>query len=162
MPDAMVSLANITLGSAVSSVSFGSIPATFRDLRLVAQYKDTTDGVQGIIRINGDSGSNYANTGMSGYSSVSAGSWSNTAARVQAIAYTGVATADFCFLETDFFDYAQTNKQKSILSRSSHPGEVGATVSRWANTAAITSIVVLPEAGNFAVGSNFCLYGVVA
>lgn len=162
MANAMVALANLTLGSAQSTVTFSSIPATYRDLRLVVQYKNTNDGIQAMIRVNGDSGTNYSSVGMAGYGASSASSWSNNITRIQAINYTGVLNSEFCLLEMDFMDYSVTDKQKTILTRSNHSGEVDALASRWANTAAITSILLLPETGTFASGSTFALYGIAS
>jgi len=108
MAAAMVALANLTLGSAQSTVTFGSIPATYKDLRLVVQYKNTNDGIQAMIRVNADSGTNYVNLGMGGYASTSASSWSNTINRIQSVNYTGFLNSEFCLLEMDFMDYSAT------------------------------------------------------
>jgi hypothetical protein len=59
-------------------------------------------------------------------------------------------------------DYSATDKHKSALTRTTHTSQsvVEALASRWANTAAITSLAV--SGGTFNVGSTFALYGIVA
>jgi hypothetical protein len=53
-----IPLATVTLGSADSSVTFSSIPATYRDLILVLNgTRSTTSGVR--ARANADAGANY-------------------------------------------------------------------------------------------------------
>jgi hypothetical protein len=161
MPEAMVSLATTVLASAVSSVTF-SVPSGYRDLQIIAQYKNTDNGIQAMVRLNGDTATNYFNVGMAGYSTSSVASWSNNISRIQVISYTGVSSSEFCLLEMDFLDYQASDKQKTILTRSNHSGEVDAVASRWASTSAITSIVLLPETNTFAAGSTFELFGVIA
>jgi hypothetical protein len=65
-------------------------------------------------------------------------------------------------------DYSATDKHKSVLVRAnsdapSQNGVVAAVAGRWASTSAVTSVVLLPEVGpNFASGSTFNLFGVIA
>jgi hypothetical protein len=54
-------LANLTLGTAASSITFSNIPATYRDLILItsARSSTTATGVDAIfLRYNSDTGSN--------------------------------------------------------------------------------------------------------
>jgi hypothetical protein len=62
-------------------------------------------------------------------------------------------------------DYSATNKHKTVLVRADNANSITmAHAARWANTSAITSIVLtsFEGAGNFAIGSTFSLYGVIA
>jgi hypothetical protein len=65
-------------------------------------------------------------------------------------------------------DYSATDKHKTVLVRAntnapSVSGVVYASAGRWASTSAVTSLVLLPEVGpNFAIGSTFNLFGVIA
>ena len=52
-------LANVTLGAAASSVTVGSIPATYRDVICVVVAEGSTT-LQGRIRLNSDTGSAYS------------------------------------------------------------------------------------------------------
>ena len=164
MPNAMVPLSNITLGSTQASVTFSSIPtgATYRDLFLVAQYKNTNAGIQAMIRVNSDASTIYNNVGVAGYST-SIGTWANAlTGRIQAMNFTGALNTEFTLLQMNFMDYAQVDREKVILLRSNHSGEIDAMISKYPSTAAINSITLLPETGTFAAGSTFALYGIVS
>jgi len=58
-------IATQTLGSSVSTVTFSSISGTYTDLVLIAQ-PIASAGVDLELRFNGDSGSNYSCTQLSG------------------------------------------------------------------------------------------------
>jgi len=62
MTDTYRPLATITLGSTASSITFSSIPATYRDLIIVGNPL----GAEAAARFNGDSGSNYNGVQMWG------------------------------------------------------------------------------------------------
>jgi len=166
MAAALVPLQNITLGSAQSSVTFASIPTTgFRDLRLVVSAKPTGTGYPAVGgRYNSDTGSNYTFVRMTGNGS-SAGSLASSAtynswASTYGLGPVAGAISNFII---DVLDYAATDKHKTSLARANTPNDgVEASASRWANTAAVTSITLLTTADTFAVGSTFALYGVVA
>jgi len=69
MASAMVALATTTLGSAASSITFGSIPATYRDLRIVVSVRsDSVNSpyAQCRLQFNADTGSNYPTVEMTG------------------------------------------------------------------------------------------------
>jgi hypothetical protein len=64
-------------------------------------------------------------------------------------------------LALQIFDFAQTDKHKSFLSRTDVANlETAAQAGRWASTSAITSILIYVAADNFAAGSTFSLYGI--
>lgn len=166
MANAMVALANLTIGTPQATVTFASIPTSgYRDLRLVATYGLSVTGKQVYFRVNSDSGTNYNAVGMTGYGASSTISWTQTnQTQFTTMVATGLATGDLSLLTVDFMDYAQTNKHKSTILRSNHPGEVTSLAGRWASTSAITTIQLLPESGggNFVAGSTFTLYGIVS
>ena len=150
-----IPLANLTLGSTASSVTFSSIPATYRDLILVHNGALTnTDNI--VWRANGDTGSNYSIVQGLG---VSSGTSSNSSAsRTSGLA--GSSYTQQSANITQWLDYSATDKHKTSLGRANSPtSEVGMSASRWANTAAITSLTLL---GAFASGNTFSLYGVIA
>jgi hypothetical protein len=148
-----------TLGSSASSVTFSSIDQTFGDLVLVINAVFTNDGRALYIRLNSDTGNNYNQVEIQGTGS-SASSGSNTnISTFQVDGYQRLATATI-------FDYATTNKHKSVLSRSASGSSsfpaVRAAAHRWASTAAVTSITVQLNADNLETGSTIYLYGIEA
>lgn len=162
MAKAMVALANITLGSAQATVTFSSIPATYRDLRLVVDVLNTTSSNQTNIQLNGDTGSNYSRLIMAGQAASGASSASATGTSIVCMNWSAPDNATRVLMTADFMDYSATDKQKTILLRSNHGNEVDAVAARWTSTSAITSIKLYPDSSTFAAGSTFSLYGVVA
>jgi hypothetical protein len=144
-------LATVTLASTAASVTFSSIPATYRDLILVVRGT-LTSGV-GSIRFNGDSGANYTRVGMYGDGSTAA-SYSGTSAEIFNSPITDIM---------NIMDYSATDKHKTYIARDSNSASlVVAQAGRWANTAAITTVALISPSSTFGVGSTFSLYGVIA
>ena len=162
MANAMVALANLTLSSAQATITFGSIPATYRDLRLVISNKMVNNGASCDLRVNNDSGSNYANIYV--YALGSGGGTSGVATTSYGyVDVLGSDTTSPSVFTVDIMDYAATDKHKSILSRGANPTNgVQMSAIRWASTSAITSITLSTGSGNYAAGSTFALYGIVS
>jgi hypothetical protein len=154
-------LATVTLGTATGSVTFSSIPATYRDLILVFNGTSTNTDIASLqVRINADSGTNYSGVFMTGFSGGAvSSSFTDSGAVVGFTQNTGAVNI------AQFMDYSATDKHKTILSRQNAAtgSLVRAIAMRWANTAAITSLLCRVDTGvNFNSGSTFSLYGVIA
>jgi len=160
-----IPLQTITLGSAASSVTFASIPQTYRDLVLVMEASPTDTSFPSVIGLlNDDSGSNYPHVRMFGSGS-SAGSAASTLAYLAlGINYgLGNTTASRFILNTTIMDYSATDKHKTALSRSGTSTHgVEALAARWASNNAVTSFKVYIAVSNFAIGSTFSLYGIAS
>jgi hypothetical protein len=158
-------LATVTLGASASSVTFSSIPATYRDLIIVDSSRSarvsTVDFL--LFRVNGDTGSNYSRVAMYNVSNTPT-SVAQTLTVFTADTRTAAnSTANtFGIGVSQIMDYSATDKHKTVLIRTSAPNFTYASANRWANTAAITSINLFMENGNIAAGSTFSLYGVIA
>jgi hypothetical protein len=155
-------LANVTLGSAASSVTFSSISATYRDLICVVVAAGSTT-LQGRIRLNGDTGNNYNYQRMSGSGSAAtaAAAASQSSGFLSAIAQ--ATTTGALQMDINIMDYSATDKHTTIISRADQAANgTEAFLNRWANTAAVTSVEILTSTGNWAAGSTFALYGVIA
>jgi len=162
MANSHVLIQSQTLSGTSSQVDFNSVSG-YRDLRLVATILLSTNGTQSWVRINGDTGSNYSENGATGYGASSYVGWADaTATKITTMRATGLASGNYQLLTVDIMDASATDKHKTVLARSNHPGEVSMLSSRWANTAAVTSVSLLPETGTFAAGSTFVLYGVAS
>jgi hypothetical protein len=155
-------LATVTLATTTSSVTFGSIPATYRDLILVCSFAYPGSNASYVaLRFNGDSGGNYNRVSMEGNGST-ASSFSESGASAGFI-FGGFLNTNPTSVLTQIMDYSATDKHKTYLSRgNSSSAVVGALAGRWANTAAITSVQVIPTLNNFYSGTTISLYGVIA
>jgi hypothetical protein len=163
-----IPIASQTLGSSASSVTFSSIPTTLngktlRDLVVVVSAKPVASGDYFM--------QTQFNSNTSGYLVVIA---EGTPGGVASVTQSGSSlyfinnTSDFNSVAgglttLQIFDYAQTNKHKSVLARLNNPGSYPSVLmgaGRWANTAAITSMVLTLTGTSFAAGSTFSLYGI--
>jgi hypothetical protein len=152
-------LATVTLGTATSSVTFSSIPATYRDLVVVITGTVTSNG-NVFLRLNADSASNYSYVFMLG---VGSGSGSSAAATTTSLLGGGFNTSSVSQSIFQVMDYSATDKHKTALNRTDEPAQATyAWASRWANTAAVTSVLVGNQNGSFAAGSTFALYGIAS
>ena len=160
-------LATVTLGSSASSVTFSSIPATYRDLILVSSVACTSTGDTMRLRFNGDTGNNYNWVFMNGTGSTVTSSQQSNQNQLDFSAFVGIPTVVGRYNNIlQIQDSSATDKHKTILSRTNQDGDTfpgtTALAGRWANTSAITSINVFTSTFNFIAGSRFDLYGVIA
>ncbi len=155
-------LANITLGSSQASVTFSNISQAYRDLVVVVVAKGTSAF---YVRFNGDTTSNaYFDVSMEG---TGVGTASNTAANNGFFVPANSATnnpfngSTIANWTGNVMDYSTTDKHKTMLSRFNRvDGSVIASAERWANSSALTSIVLIGN--NWTSGDTFALYGVSA
>ena len=166
------SISTVTVSSSTSSITFSSIPATFKHLqvRAITRNTRTSDraGSPGI-QLNGDTGSNYFYHRLYGDGTTAAVDSSTSTSRIFSIGMpTDLNTSGIFGAQIwDILDYANTNKNKTVRvftgfdnNRTSDTGAVGLTSGAWNNTSAITSITIFPNVDNWAVGSTFALYGI--
>jgi hypothetical protein len=160
---AYTSLANVTLGSSATTVTFSSISQAYRDLVLIVDGNSTsTTGF--FFRVNADTGSNYAFVSMQGNGSGADSGSSASQTRILNYWSSGSTSSASRNLWTiNFMDYSATDKHKSGLTRSDFPADITeAKAFRWANTAAITSILISTASGSLAANTTFALYGIAA
>jgi hypothetical protein len=157
-------IATTTLGSAAASYTFSSIPSTYTDLVLIQNPSGTTTNGQDVgLRFNGDSGTNYSRTALSGNgtSAVSPRQSNQTYAYLTYNGYpSGSVPMNFI---SNIQNYSNSTTYKTVLSRSNNASTgLDANVNLWRNTAAITQIDIYCITGTFGVGSTFTLYGIAA
>lgn len=155
-------LANITLGANVATVTFSSIAQTYRDLVLVMNGKSSTTNYLGI-RFNSDSSATNYSIEMFGDGTSASSNALNGTNFLYLQNNTPWNTGALGVITANIFDYSQTDKHKTVLSRSSKSDtSTQALAGRWANTLAITSITVLANTGQLAAGTTLALYGIAA
>lgn len=158
----------VTTGSQ-STISFTSIPATFRSLQLVVTGRSTTAAavIDVALQFNGDVGANYDTAQTNRFATnVNRGS---TSLKVGVIAAASQAAGVACSFVSYIPDYRGTAFQKTVSSMSalkvgvSSDNEITgyyAIGGFWRSTAAISSILLAPAAGNFVDGTVASLYGI--
>lgn len=155
------SISTVTVGSGGSTtISFTSIPSTYKHLQIRAMTNGTTS-FNPTITFNGDSGSNYAWHYMDGNgSSATSGAGSSQAYMISGGAS---STANvFAGHIMDILDYGNVNKYKTmrILSGADKngSGNIDLLSGLWMSTSAISSLTI--AGGTFNQYSTFALYGV--
>ena len=166
------SIATVTVGGGGSStVSFTSIPSTYKHLQIRGISRDTSSTYASsdlVMQFNSDTGNNYSFHRLYGTGS-SAAADSGVSASYMNLGQesTAASTASFFGASViDILQYANTNIYKTarcltgIDLNGGADGRVMLTSGNWRDTAAVTSIVLKPVSGNFAQYSSFALYGI--
>jgi hypothetical protein len=167
----MQRISSQTLVSTAASITFSSIPGTYKHLLLVAQQRGTTatTALDAAMQFNGDTGANYLTTRLYNNSS-------STAASLEATGQTNIVIGGipgssaganaFGDAHITIPNYAGSNDKGIvytsgfITANSAGGGSVQTGHGAWFSTAVITSITVFPTAGSYAAGTIFTLYGV--
>ena len=156
-------IATTTLGSTASEVNFTSISGSYTDLVIVVNGSTTT-GKEFAVQFNGDTGSNYSRTILSGTGSA-ANSNRQTSQTVLSLNFYGnMSAAQPNTTIVSIQNYSNSTTYKSVLARANDATSgLDAIVGLWRSTSAITSIKCLPySAGTFASGLMITLYGIAA
>jgi hypothetical protein len=162
------SIATYTLGSAQSSVTFSSIPSTYKQLQLRLIARASGSGGSFVsLKVNGDtSNGNYARHLLVG-DGANANAYANvgTATNLGKIADSSNSANIFGTFVLDILDYTNTNKNTTFRSLGGFDGNGGGEVDFnsivWLNTSAISSITLTEVFGtNFTANSQFALYGI--
>jgi len=157
------------VSSSVASVTFSSIPSTFRHLQLRVAGRGEQSAASISIRLtaNSDSGANYASHYIfgDGSSVYSVGLPSETYASLGFIPAAQMASSVFGASIIDVLDYSKTTKNKTFRALNGFKdntfptNRVALHSALWASTSAINSLSLVAQSGNWAVGSRFSLYG---
>jgi len=151
-----------------ASLSFTSIPSTYKHLQIRGLSRDGADSAV-VAQFNSDTGTgNYAQHRLYGNGATitadgyASGTFAFGFAMVSLT--NGVPASTYATMITDIADYASTTKNKTVRSffgqDQNGSGIVGLASSLWLNTAAITTILLRPYSGTFAAGTTFSLYGI--
>ena len=167
-PYAYKSIATANGTGSSTTISFTSIPSTYTHLQIRGFVHSTrTVGTDAGITmtVNSDSASNYSWHRLSGDGATASAS----AGISQTAFYNDDITADngnsstYAAFIVDIFDYANTNKYKTL--RSLHgfdkngSGQVKILSGNWRSTSAISSISFVTDTA-FTTASRIALYGI--
>jgi hypothetical protein len=160
------------LGSSQASVVFSSLgtySSTYKHLQVRYTVRSTRTGIDSsalAIRLNGDTGSNYASHVLRGNgSNVASGAATSTASpEIGNSIPAALATANsFAAGVVDVLDPYSASKNTTVrnLGGATTPAYVHLSSVLWNNTAPITSIQFYDvTAANLLTGSRFSLYGI--
>lgn len=153
-------------GTSTTSITFSSISNAYTDLVIVIGNGGASGDVQPGLRFNGDSGSNYSFTNLSGNGSTTSSSSAKNDTDIQLGYYDYLANGTNNYTGiVNIMNYSNSTTYKTVIQRGSNAATgTGVNVGLWRNTAAITSITILPSYGSsyFLAGTTFSLYGIRA
>jgi hypothetical protein len=161
------SIATATGTGASGTITFSSIPQTYRHLQLRITGRGSTGATGIYFQFNGDTAANYAQHYLyADGASVSAGAFTSTATPI--LSYLAPSTASASVYSAnvvDILDYTNANKNKTTRALNGYDnngsGFVQFTSGLWQSTAAITSITLVNSpSGNYATSTQFALYGI--
>ena len=118
------------------------------------------------MQFNSDTGTNYSDHFLLGTGAVTAANADVNSVKMPVVESSNSGTLANVFGATvlDILDYADTNKYKTVKSicgtDANGSGNIFLTSGSWRNTAAISTITIIPEKVSFVQYSSFALYGV--
>lgn len=164
------SIATNTLSSTQSSITFSSIPSTYKHLqvRLISKADAAGNGYSLIVSANSDTTvANYRSHYLEGNgSSASAGTYQSEGGAYFVGGSTGAGTDANWFGATifDILDYTNTNKNKTFRALTAHDrngaGNIHFSSAVWLNTGAINSLTFSLAGANMVAKTQFALYGI--
>jgi hypothetical protein len=162
-------ISSVTVGSGgAATMSFTSIPNTYTDLLIKMSGRSDAGSFPTYLRLNSDSGNNYTWVNLYGFSGVA---YSDTSGGNINYAWGGYTNASsltastFSNSEIYIPNYAGSNKKSAsadgVMETNAANGvSLGIGANLWNNTAAVTTITLLPSTGNFVQYSTAYLYGI--
>jgi hypothetical protein len=156
-----------------TTITFSSIPTTYRYLQLHSYFALTNNDTDITIRFNGDSGTNYTKSQFYSTGTQSGGATQGTTSARGLTSsagpvWYGSGTSGFVSTVSYIYDSNATDKVKtqhtltggSVDSAGTNQG-IFHRMGLWNNsTDAITSMVLTSSGGNIISGSHFALYGI--
>jgi hypothetical protein len=166
MANTFVKIASVTVGAGgAASIDFTSIPSTYTDLVLKISGRNTANSSIVDLTFNGST-SGYSYRGLYGNGSSAA---SNNGSSVASIALLALEVSTYTastFSNQEIYIPNYAGSQNKSVS-ADEVTENNATLSvaslyagLWDNSAAITSIKLDPDSGDFAQYSTATLYGI--
>tara|TARA_R110002126_G_scaffold265569_1_gene408742 strand:+ start:288 stop:851 length:564 start_codon:yes stop_codon:yes gene_type:complete len=167
-PSDYESIATVTVGTAVSSITFSSIAADWKHLQIrgIGHWSGTANTyANGQVQLNGDTGSNYAYHRLYGNGSAASADASTSTTKMNTPWFPDDTYSNtFGSIIIDILDYSSTNKYKTIRSLGGFDGNgsglVGLFSGLWMNTAAVTSFTISLPSYNLTTYSQLALYGI--
>ena len=155
------------ISSTVGSVTFNSIPSTYKHLELRFAILAGSSGGAPSVQLNGVTTSSYSKHGLFGNSNSvgSTGNFNQTNMTLGA-SNVGAHTTYPLVGIASFADYASSSKNKTMRSvtgisqTNSTNSQVDLFSGSFYSTSVISSILIGSGGGNFVSGSRFSLYGI--
>lgn len=171
VPPSFESIATLSGTGSSGTISFTSIPSTYKHLQIRAIARESSGGGSNDtflgLSFNGDSGNNYATHYLAGDGSSASASGAGTYPRI----FPGTAAQNSAPANTmavfvfDLLDYANTNKYKTTRALTGFDkngsGGIALTSGLWLSTSAVNRIDIYSKDGqSFTTSTTMALYGI--
>lgn len=163
---AFESIATTTLSTTTTNITFSSISSTYQHLQIRILSRASNASVDRAIslRLNGDTGANYAYHYVDGDGATASASGVASATSMVSIktagASAGTNTFGVCII--DIHDYASTTKTKTVRLLNGFDnngaGNVLIASGLWNSTSAVNSFTIVNT--SFLSGTTVALYGI--
>ena len=159
---AFESIATVSGNGSSTSLTFSSIPNTYKHLQIRAIGRNSS----GYIRFNSDTGSNYSRHWLRGNGTTASVNGAASQTEMYGFEFTdNTDTANIYGIGIiDIHDYASTTKNKTIRcltgADKNGSGNIYLYSGAWLNTNAITSITIYSPANAPTTDTTFALYGI--
>jgi hypothetical protein len=160
------SISTVTVGSGgQSTITFSSIPSTYKHLQIRAIAKSAGAFTQGRVKVNSDTSSVYTLHQITGNgSTVTSNGYANEAGPVTIPIRMPDTASIFGVIVMDILDYQNTNKFKTIRTLGgadlNGSGSMILSSNLFRSTSAISQLDFDGNGENFAQYSQFALYGI--
>jgi hypothetical protein len=165
------SIASATGTGSSATITFSSIPSTYKHLQIRWIARSTFSSSSAIaikVYVNSDTGANYAYHQIfgDGVSATATGSASQTEISLGgACAGNSMTSGIMGTGILDIADYASTSKTKTLrlttgIDSNTSAGSIRLSSALWNSTTAMSSISFETNNGNFGTTSTFALYGI--
>ena len=158
-PSSYESIASAT-PTGTGTVTFSSIPSGYSSLQ-IRGVVISADTDAYCVRLNTDTGANYARHRLLGTGAATAASGTTSTNQVQISNGTDTIPSPFI---VDVHDYASTTKYKTLRSLQgidqNGSGNVALYSGLWMSTSAVTSVTIFLNSGNYSTGTQISLYGI--
>ena len=168
-PSSYDSIATQIVGAGgATSVTFSSIPSTYKHLQIRAITRDN-GGVYNTYKVtyNGDTGSNYSVHAMYGQNINTVDQFGNSNQTGMVVYATpgAVGSGIFGAQIIDVLEYANTNiykTQRSLggVNENNDTNLLAVMSGSWRSTSAVSSITITATGATFQEYSHFALYGI--
>jgi hypothetical protein len=163
-------IATVTVGSGgAANIEFTSIPQTYTDICIkLSARSDRASWLDYLyVRFNGSSATNYSDRYILGYGTTVESASHSSAAQLYMVAITGDTATASTFGNGEIYipNYAgSTNKSVStdlvLENNSASNNSLSLNAGLWSQTAAISSVTLSNQYGNFVQYSTATLYGI--
>jgi hypothetical protein len=167
-PAAIFLIERKTLASATTSITFSSIPSTYKHIQIRYNVISATASNVISLRLNGDTAANYRYHmlyGNNGTVTATGAGSAQSQSRVFGVGYGTITTYPNVGI-IDVHDYISSTKNKTVRilsgadNNTTTQAEINLNSGLWMSTTAVTSLTLFSGV-NFNIGSTFALYGMV-